>query len=98
MYSIFVVSKIGTNGKFPIGTQTGVNNALEWVTTPTYDTYELWNGATSYSGANRRTANIPNITTAVRTSTGLAQGRTNGFQVLTGTLATAITASRLRLG
>lgn len=82
-YSIFVVSKIGANGKFPIGTQTGVNNALEWMTTPTFDSYDLWNGATSYSGANGRTANIPHITSATRSSTGIAQGRTNGFQYLT---------------
>jgi hypothetical protein len=97
-YSIFVVSKIGTNGKFPIGTQTWVANALDWVTTPTYNTFRLWGGANSYSGANGRTANIPHITSAIRTSTGLAQGRTNGFQFNTGTLATAVTASRLRLG
>ncbi len=51
-YSIFIVSKIGINGKFPIGTQTGVANALDWVTTPTYNTFRLWGGANSYSGAN----------------------------------------------
>ncbi|MBP9779159.1 hypothetical protein KBD33_00880 [Candidatus Gracilibacteria bacterium] len=97
-FSIFTVSKLGINGKFPIGTQTGVTNALDWMTTPTYDSFKLYGGATSYSGANSRTANVGAITSSTRSSTGAANSRTNGLSSLNGTLATAITASRIRMG
>jgi hypothetical protein len=75
-----------------------VTNALEWLTTPTFDTFKFWAGATSYSGANARVANIAALTSSLRSSTGAAQGRTNGLINLNGTLATAITSSNIRLG
>lgn len=98
IFSIFTVSKIWIGWKFPIGSQTGVTNGLEWITTPTFDTFKLWAGATSYSGTNSWNSSFPAITSSTRTSTGVAAWRTNGFQYLTGTLATAITASRIRVG
>lgn len=97
-FSIFTITKLWTNGKFPIGTQTGVTNGLDWLTSNNYDTFKLYWGATSYSGASSRNLNIAGLTSSIRTSTWLASWRTNGFQYLTGTLATAITASRIRIG
>jgi hypothetical protein len=97
-FSIFTITRIAPNGKFPIWTQTWVTNALEWLTTPTFDTFKFWAGATSYSGANARVANIAALTSSLRSSTGAAQGRTNGLINLNGTLATAITSSNIRLG
>jgi hypothetical protein len=97
-FSIFTITKLWTNGKFPIGTQTGVTNGLDWLTSNNYDTFKLYWGATSYSGASSRNLNIAGLTSSIRTATWLASWRTNGFQYLTGTLATAITASRIRIG
>jgi hypothetical protein len=97
IFSIFTVTNMWTNGKFPIGTQTGITNGLDWITTPTYDSFKFYAWASSYSGTNSRTVNLAGLTSSIRTSTGLATGRTNGLQYLGGTLATAIAASSIRI-
>jgi hypothetical protein len=87
--SVFSVTRIGAWGAFLTGPQTAVNNAINWTTTPLYDRFALYNGASFYSGANLRSANIPAITSSIRQAGGASANSTNSL----GTLSSATPAT-----
>lgn len=64
--SLFVVTKIASNGYFVIGPQLATNRTFDWLTSPTYDRLKLYNDNTFYSGSNARSINLPAISTTKR--------------------------------
>jgi hypothetical protein len=81
--SIFTMTRLQSGGIFRIGTQTAINNALDWSTLPTADRFWLYNGTVMYNGANGRWTTTSDITTTIRAIGGTAINRTNGLQTLT---------------